>query len=395
MRRLLLVVAIGSCMQAASAFEAIALVDSLDFAKYFDIEKDQGNLQTLEHVLLTHATGVWWRDKGGGRVRYPSKEESWPLSEFPFDKHILPNEDVWGHLRLDTANAFAFPLVRRESTRRGLDFGIHTTLEENHNLISLASNWTLNHPQFWSRTNGGKPWLGCCALGYPEVVDHKLRMVEERLALGPQTIFLDFFRDGSYFVGREYVKPVVEAWRAKYGCEPPKDETDPRWLELVSANMMDYLRKFGEKCHAHNCRFVVGFPKMDGNGSRAIYERWGVDWEILATEGVIDALVVMSVVYDAKDVWGSMERVYRDIMSRRGKAVVYFPLAVYDYHGGIPSIAKTAKLSMFQTAEKLLATAQRVGGRGVVMECVDYGNYDPDVCEAIGRAVAGYMRVVP
>ena len=387
---LLALVAGLSVSAAERRFEAVALVDSLDFGTFYDIEKDEGNLQTLEHVLLTHATDVWWRDKGGGRLRYPSKEEAWPISEYPFDKHFLPNEDVWGHLRLDTPGANAFPLVRRECARRGIGFGVHTTLEENHNLISLSSGWTLDHPQYWSRTCGGKPWLGCCALGYPEVIEHKLRMADERLELGPEVVFLDFYRSGSYHVGREYVKPVVDAWRRKYGCEPPHDAKDPRWLELVSANMSSYLRRFAARCHARGCRFAIGLPAMDDKGSRAIYEEFGVDWQALAADGTLDAVVVMSVKYDAKDVWNSMERIYRAIMASRGKADVYFPLASYNwYDRGYPGIAKNAKVSEAVAAERLLALARDVGARGVVMECVDHGNYSPEVCAVIGKALKG------
>ena len=80
----------------AAAFDVVALVDSLDFAQRFDIEKSEGTLQVLEHVLRTSATDVWWRDKGGGRLRYPSKEEAYPLSEDPFDRHTVPREDVSG-----------------------------------------------------------------------------------------------------------------------------------------------------------------------------------------------------------------------------------------------------------------------------------------------------------
>ena len=42
----------------AAAFDVVALVDSLDFAQQYDIEKSEGNLQVLEHVLRTSATDV-------------------------------------------------------------------------------------------------------------------------------------------------------------------------------------------------------------------------------------------------------------------------------------------------------------------------------------------------
>ena len=380
-----------------AAFEAVALVDSLDFARGFDIETDEGNVGVLEHVLLSHATDVWWRDKGGGRLRYPSAEEAWPVTEYPFDRHILPNEDVFGHLRLDTPNANAFPLIRRECERRGIGFGIHTTWEETHNLISLTSNWTLNHPQFWGRVKDAKPWMGCCALSYPEVVEHKLRLVDERLAFKPGIVFLDFCRDGSYHAGRECVKPTADEWRRRYGCEPPGDARDPRWLALVSEKSMDYLRRFAAKCHAQGCRFAVGFKGFTGEFGKdsPFYRQYAVDWEELAADGTIDAVVVMGAKYDPRDPWGSTERVYRQIMAHRGKADVYFHVSQYNWYGeGIGGYAKAAKVGEPEAARRLVEIAKAVGGRGVVMECVDHGNYTPAICEAIGQALGKGERTL-
>ena len=88
-------------LPAARAFDVVALVDSLDFAKNFDVETPAGTVQVLEHVLLVHPTDIWWRDKGGGRMRYPSACETWQVSEAPFDKKRLPSEDIYGWLRLE------------------------------------------------------------------------------------------------------------------------------------------------------------------------------------------------------------------------------------------------------------------------------------------------------
>ena len=163
--------AVGLVAVASAAdFDVVALVDSLDFAKVYDIETATGTVQTLEHVLLTHANDIWWRDKGGGRMRYPSRCEMWQFSEAPFDKKRLPSEDIYGYLRLESPRGNEFPLVREECRRRGLGFGIHTTIEENHWYSPLASNWTLAHPEFWSCTRGGEPWMGCCSILFPEVV---------------------------------------------------------------------------------------------------------------------------------------------------------------------------------------------------------------------------------
>lgn len=367
-------------------FEIVALVDSLDFAKNYDIETPTGTVQVLEHVLLTHPTDIWWRDKGGGRMRYPSRCESWQVSEAPFDKKRLPSEDIYGWLRLESPRANAFPLVREECERRGLGFGIHTTLEENHWYSPLASNWTLAHPEFWGRTRGGEPWMGCCSILFPEVVAHKLEMLDERLALRPQAILLDFWRNGSWSFVREYTAPALAEWRSLYGDEPPPPATDPRWIAMVGRHFDDYLRAFSARCRAAGVRFVVGLPGLDGGGDAALRARiGGFDWRPLAKEGVFDAVFVLSIAMDPADPFGSTERIYRSVVANRGAADIYFPLAAYNMEKcGIGEYARLAGIPEAEAARRLLDLAKRCGARGVVLECVDYGNYKPEVREVIG-----------
>ena len=81
MKAFLLLASSLSAFACANAFDVVALVDSLDFAKTYDVETATGTVQVLEHVLLTHANDIWWRDKGGGKMRYPSQCEAWPISD--------------------------------------------------------------------------------------------------------------------------------------------------------------------------------------------------------------------------------------------------------------------------------------------------------------------------
>ena len=177
------VVVCGFAVSAAAPFDVVALVDSLDFAHVYDIETATGTVQTLEHVLLTHPTTVLWRDKGGSLMRYPSAEEASPVGESPLDKRKLPRLSVYGNLRLERPEPDAFGIVRGECARRGLVYGIHTTWEENHWLAYTESNWNVAHPQFMCRTRRGGPRLATASLAWPEVCAHKMRLVDERLAL--------------------------------------------------------------------------------------------------------------------------------------------------------------------------------------------------------------------
>ena len=130
----------------------------------------------------------------------------------------------------------------------------------------------------------------------------------------------------------------------------------------------------------------MGIDDKDDAALRSRYS--GFAWRHLAKEGVFDAIYVMSVTYDPKDPFGSTERIYRNVMENCGKARVYFPLASYNFEKcGIGEYAKLTKLSEAEVTKRLIGMARRAGACGVVLECVDYGNYRPDVCAAIAEAL--------
>ena len=180
-------------------------------------------------------------------------------------------------------------------------------------------------------------------------------------------------------VGPDY----VAEWKAKYGGEPPDDPKDARWLGLVSRHVHGYLRAFSERCHARGVRFNVAFTGFD-IADRHAFETYAIDWKALAAEGVFDGVYVLNIKLDAADPWTCTRQVYQYVMAHRGKADVYFPVSTYDFgHSGIPSYVKATGLSAGEVAKRLLSLAREAGARGIVMECVDYGNYTPEICEAL------------
>ena len=322
-------------------------------------------------------------------MRFPSRCEMWQFSEAPFDKKRLPNEDIYGYLRQESPRGNEFPIIREECLKRGLGFGIHTTIEENHWCSTLASNWTLAHPQYWGCTRDGEPWMGACSIMWPEVVAHKLELVDERLAIKPQKIMLDFWRNGAWTYAREYSKPALDEWKRLYGDEPVPGASDPRWQKMIGARFDDYLRRFSAKCRAAGVEFIGGFVGIDDKDDVALRNRYsGFEWRHLAKEGVLDAIYVMSVTYDQKDPFGSTERIYRNVMANCGKAKVYFPVASYNFEKcGFSEYAKLTKLPKGEVVRRLMKMARDVGARGVVLECVDHGNYDKEVCDAIAESL--------
>ena len=368
---------------AAAPFEVLALVDSLDFAAVYDIETATGTVQTLEHVLTTHPTSVLWRDKGGALMRYPSAEEASPYDENPLDKRRLPRQSIYGYLRLNKCPFDVWGLVFGECAKRGLDWGVHTTWEESHWVANTESNWNLLHPQYTTRTKHGSPRLASASLAFPEVMAHKLRLVDERLALKPKTIFLDLFRNGGWSPALEYVKPVRDAWRARHNCEPPDNAADPRWVALVSEWQMAYVRAFAAKCHAAGVRFLLGFHRLDLKDDY-VWTCRALDWKALAAEGALDGVVVMGVAVDPKRPFESTREILDYAQAHRGKAKVYFHASMYEYNGsGIPHYARWAKIPRGEAAKRLLATARDAGCAGAILECVDYRNYPPEVCAAL------------
>ena len=101
---------------------------------------------------------------------------------------------------------------------------------------------------------------------------------------------------------------------------------------------------------------------------------------------------VMSVAFDRRDPFGSTERIYSDVMANRGRAKVYFPVSSYNMlHCGIEEYAKLAHISEAEAARRLVLLARKAGACGVVLECVDYGNYSPAICAAIAESLTGEL----
>ena len=378
-------VVVAGAVLSVAGFEKIALIDSLDAARTWDVETPEGTLKVLDDAMRPHSTRVLWRDRGACLMRYPCAEEPYPECEFPIDKRrVLPRLGAFWALRLDNCGFDVFKLVFDECERRSLKQGIHTTWEENHWCNSFMGTWNMRHPQFCCRAKGGVSWSGHASLAYPEVMEHKLRMVDERIALKPQTIFLDMWRDGAWTPRLEYVPPVCARWRERYGCEPPDNAKDDRWLGLVSEYVTAYVKEFSRRCRVAGVEFVIGLPYL-AKGGRGVWEHYALDWRKLVAEGVFDGVWVMSFPIDAKRPFESTEEFYSYMIKQAGKATkVYFPLDEYNMRKeGLATYAKCAGCTKAEAAKRLLEISRKVGGAGVVYECVDPPLYGKEVCEAL------------
>ncbi len=397
----------GTYAMAAERFESAALVDSFDFARtatkegrfLFDTETARGNDAVLDHVLLTGATTILWRNCGGATLRYQSAEERNPRVEAPLDKRRLPdNRPVHGWLRYYEAEPDIVRHILGVCHERGLNAGVHWPFEETHWASWTFGAWNFEHPQYWGATVDGQVWAGRCSLAYPDVVAHKLRLADELLVRGADHLFIDSWRHGAWGPAYEYVEPEVERWRTKYHTEPPVNASDPRWCAFVSETTHAYFVSLRQRLNAsgRKVRLMVGVSdvgRMSDVPDATLLTR-GLDWRRLVKEGVVDTVVVMSVNWDKARAFESTREIYRDVIGFcAGKCQVLCPVQMYNFtKRGVPAYQTAENAGAPEIAGQLLRIAWEEGADGICMECVDFNNYTPAVCAELRRLLDGPCR---
>ncbi len=390
-------------------FEAAALVDSYDFAAVrdrdkrliIDTERAAGNLAILEHVLETGANTILWRNCGGATMRYQSVEERYPLVESPLDKRRIPSDrQVYGWMRYYESEPDILRFAMEECHKRGLGAGVHWPYEETHGAGWTFGGWNLEHPQFWGMTRGGQPWPGRCSVAYPEVVAHKLRLVDELVERGMEHLFIDTFRVGGWSPAYEYVAPEVRRWQERYGSEPLPGARDPRWCELVAETQHEYFVKL--KRHLEQggrpARLMLGVAWIKGGSLEVEHDDMllarGIDWRRAVREGIVDTVVVYDVEWDGKRPFESTREIYREVVEFcRGRCEVLFPMSMYSFtNKGIPAYRKATGLTLEQVVEELVRITWEEGGDGFNMECVDYNNYPAGVRAKLSELMAGRYK---
>ena len=383
----------------APAFEKIALVDSYDFLTVFDLQKPASCSQVVDHVLLTGADSLLWRQQSGGMPRYLTAEENRTRIPWPNDKLRSPINSpsaIFTDLCLNLG--YDHVLGGLDAIRaRGKGAGIHYTWEEAHWSNSMLNQWTIEHPQFWGRTAAGNVWMGHASIAFPEVVEHRLRQIDELVAMGADTFYVDATcRCGGYSPAYDYVPPVLAEWKKLYGNEPvPSSRYDTRWFRLTSRFYHDFFRQMRARLDAsgRKIRLIIttkealGYEPLAGRegGTVGLYtlRNHGYDWVELAKAGVIDGVAVdtVSLHADKRDCFEETEEIYRGVKKVAGDLPVYFPVMNYNFGGwksrpGYPEYAKLAKISNREAVARLIKLAKDCGGAGITMECVDYRNYE-------------------
>ena len=379
--------------QNPKPLEILALVDHYDFAgvrnptdktKFlFDSETAEGCEKILDHVVeQTNPTTILWRPCSGSVMRYQSKEESFPKTVAPIDKRrsIQNESEIHGWVRYNEAEPDIIRHMLAVVKSRGLKPGVHWPFEETHWMGWTFGAWNLEHPQYWGVDAGGTPWSGRTSLAYPEVVAHKLRILDELLVRGAETIFIDSWRSGGWSPAYEYVAPELKRWEETFHTPPLKNAGDPKWCAFIAETVHNYFKQMRAKLDAQprKVRLLLGVSLAQ---DRPDYDdpliTRGIDWKRFVNEGLIDGLVVMAVNWNRKDPFGSTQAKYREIMDFcRGKCQVFFPVQAYNFtHKGLHEYQEITKLTNREIAQKLLDITRDVQADGVVLECVDYRNY--------------------
>lgn len=165
--------------------------------------------------------------------------------------------------------------------------------------VGLESRYFMDHPQYtWISRDGKDHMLGVPCYEYPEVVEYRLREIEE---------VLDYDIDGLYLCTRSHAKFNVphreedyygfnEPWMNKYieqyGVDPRTEEFDSELLAAIRGeSITEFLRLASVRVRNKGIPLVAGIDKYP-DSLVSIYPsgKLFIDWKTWAQEGIIDEL---------------------------------------------------------------------------------------------------------
>jgi ferredoxin len=156
-------------------------------------------------------------------------------------------------------------------------------------------------------------------------------------------------------------------------------------LLLVAENELAFFRDVRRRLDAtgRNVRFLFGIYGVSKEED-LVWKQRGIDWRRLVREKIIDGLVITAVKPDKKRPIESTKEIYEFVAKDCGSCPFYCPVSAYTFQkSGIANYAEWLGVSKAEATRRLLALARDVGAAGILMECVDYRNYSPEMCEAL------------
>ena len=94
--------------------------------------------------------------------------------------------------------------------------------------------------------------------------------------------------------------------------------------------------------------------------------------------------MIASVKVDPKRPLESTKELYELVAKDKGRCQLFCPVSAYTFQkSGIANYAEWLGVSKGEATRKLLELAREVKADGILMECVDYRNYTPEMCDAL------------
>jgi len=259
------------------------------------------------------ARRVYWRTHGGARAHYRSRLDTvWDGSKSA-ELYDLSQPGLRNHLarlrHFSYRDWDPYRAAAEYSREVGQSlFAWYTLFEESHRHRGV-SRFATAHPEFCIRDREGVARRSKLSFAFPEVVEHKLAVLDEILGYNPDGILLDFVRqnpitpdehgvsfedqDNVYRYG--YEAPLLERFRKATGRDPMTiPNGDPEWIAHRCQPVTDFLGRA-------RARFP-GVPVVAMIGDPTDYrERFGLDWQAWVRDGRIDELMLMIGPWDLGD----------------------------------------------------------------------------------------------
>jgi len=337
-----------------------------------------------------------YRIMGGGRARYNSKVLRGERERY-LDKRVGTDmRDPWGRFRYGDIDVDLLGEWVKSCHFYGKKAYAVWCFEEGHGYPVFLASYNLEHPQYLSRYKDGTFNLSWASLAHPEVVEHKLAVLDELIERGVDGVVFDFQRVWGWYQKRDmthhhrglggwnkgFDPPIVNAYQKAYGVDPRTEAANNRrWIEFCARYHTDFFRKVKARCDRSGRRveIVMTVPALSTDPYTSI-RAYGCDWETWVSEGIITALapIIPPTAPDGKaqtidDVASIMKRVHDKC---RGKVQVIWPLAYYKRT--VSTLAKHSKLSVPDYTDRLLKLAHACGGAGVTLTTVDHNMTRPN-----------------
>jgi uncharacterized lipoprotein YddW (UPF0748 family) len=277
--------------------EVILNMDYYDNVLASDVPYDEGMIERFMENCRKHGVSiVHWRLSICGKLFYPSKVRAEDVfREGPSNvdaakvRYILDRFDP-----LATAAKLAH--------KHGLKLYAWITIMDEYYMlkgdtVGLESRFVMDHPQYtWVSRDGKQYMLGALCYEYPEVVEHRLREIEEVLTYDIDGLYLctrshakhslDVLREDFY----GFNEPWVRKYKERYGKNILTEDYDSdRLSEIRGESITEFLRLVKARTAKKNIPLIVGIRKNKHEAMNIYpYGKIYFDWEKWLAEDIVD-----------------------------------------------------------------------------------------------------------